>query len=166
MSSITGGGGSITGTLMDWPATTAPTGWLFCDGSAISRTAFSALFALIGSTYGAGDGSTTFNVPDFRGRVSAGKDDMGGVAANRLTTAGSGVDGATLAANGGAENHTLTIAQMPSHQHDGIPAGGGFSAPFASGSNAQGTGVTAAQGGGGAHNNTQPTLVVNKIIKT
>jgi len=91
-----------------------PVGWLVCDGSAVSRNAYSGLFTIIGTTYGVGDGSTTFNVPDLRGRVVAGKDNMGGTAQNRLTTAGGGVDGVTLGASGGVQTHSHTVN---SHQH-------------------------------------------------
>jgi microcystin-dependent protein len=88
-----------------------------CYGQAVSRTTYAALFAIIGTTFGAGDGSTTFNLPDMRGRVAAGKDNMGGVAANRLTTAAGGVDGATLGSTGGTQTFTLTTAHMPAHNH-------------------------------------------------
>lgn len=94
---------------------TAPnSSFVFPYGQAISRTTYSALFALFGATYGSGDGSTTFNVPDLRGRVVAGKDNMGGSAASRLTTGGGSVDGATMGAVGGVQNLTLTVAQIPS----------------------------------------------------
>ena len=83
-----------TGTVVPFAGPSAPTGWLFCFGQTVSRTTYAALFAALGTTYGAGDGSTTFVLPDLRGRLPSGKDDMGGTAASRLTTAGSGVDGA------------------------------------------------------------------------
>ena len=93
---------------------TAPnSSFVFPFGQAISRATYSTLFSLIGTTYGTGDGSTTFNVPDLRGRTLAGKDDMGGVAASRLTTTGGGVDGATLGAAGGAQNGTILQANLP-----------------------------------------------------
>jgi microcystin-dependent protein len=82
-------------------------------GQAISRTTYAAYFAMVGTTYGAGDGSTTFNVIDKRGRVSAGKDDMGGSAANRITAAGSGITGTTLGSAGGAETVTLAQNALP-----------------------------------------------------
>jgi microcystin-dependent protein len=66
------GGGAITGEGKLWFTGTAPTGWLLCNGDAVSRTTYADLFAVIGTTFGTGDGSTTFNVPDFRGRVPAG----------------------------------------------------------------------------------------------
>ena len=108
---------SPPGKLAAYAGPTAPTGWLLCYGQAVSRETYSALFAAIGTTWGAGDGSTTFNVPDFKGRTPFGKDDMGGSAAGRLTTAGSGVDGATLGAVGGSQSHTLTTAELAAHTH-------------------------------------------------
>jgi microcystin-dependent protein len=102
--------------------TTAPnSSFVFPYGQAISRTTYSALFSLVSTTYGSGDGSTTFNIPDFRGRVLAGKDDMGGSAAGRLTSsyfgASSGQAGTTLGAVGGGESHTLSTGEIPSHVH-------------------------------------------------
>lgn len=143
-----------------------------CAGQTISRTTYAALFAVIGTTYGAGDGSTTFAVPDLRGRVPAGKDDMGGTAASRLTTAGGGVNGAVLGAAGGAQTHTLTEVQIPAHTHryndafndnaiGGNVSGGGNQGRPASNAAA----ITGSSGSGSAHNNTQPTLVANYIIK-
>lgn len=108
---------SPIGMLAPYAGTATPPGWLFAYGQAVSRTTYAGLFARLSTTYGAGDGSTTFNLPDLRGRLVAGKDDMGGAAASRLTTAGGGVDGATLGSTGGAETHTLTSAQMPVHTH-------------------------------------------------
>ena len=102
-----------TGVVQDFAGAEAsvPSGWLICDGAAVSRTTYSNLFAVLGTTYGAGDGSTTFNVPDCRGRVSAGKDDMGGSAASRIAA------GTSLGYAAGAETHTLTSGEMPTHTH-------------------------------------------------
>src|SRR5207302_11385946 len=88
-----------------WSTSTAPTGFLLCDGSAVSRTTYTALFAVIGTTYGSGDGSTTFNVPDLRGRVAVGAGQ------------GTGLTNRVLGAMSGEENHVLTIAEMPAHTH-------------------------------------------------
>jgi microcystin-dependent protein len=82
-------------------------------GQAISRATYSALFALVGTTYGTGDGSTTFNIPDIRGRVPVGPDTMGGVAAGRVTSAASGVDGTTIGAVGGTQTKTLQRSDLP-----------------------------------------------------
>jgi microcystin-dependent protein len=105
------------GTVLDFGGATAPTGYLLCYGQAISRTTYSVLFGIIGGAFGIGDGSTTFNLPDCRGRVAAGKDNMGGSAASRITFAGSGIDGTGMGATGGDEEITLVEGQMPSHTH-------------------------------------------------
>jgi hypothetical protein len=70
------------GTITDFAGAAAPTAWLFCYGQNVSRTTYADLFALIGTTYGSGDGITTFGLPDLRGTITPGKDDMGGVAAS------------------------------------------------------------------------------------
>jgi microcystin-dependent protein len=107
-----------------------PLGWLMCGGQAVSRTTYSLLFAAVGTYYGVGDGSATFNVPDLRGRVVAGLDNLGGTAANRLTNAGvgnPGIDGTILGAAGGVDRHANTAAQMPSHAHSASDSGHGHS---------------------------------------
>lgn len=155
------------GTIVQWGGANAPANWLICDGSAISRSAYSSLFAAIGVQFGVGDGSTTFNLPDLRGRVAVGK--------NTGTFS-------TLGATGGAETHTLTESQMPSHTHairnasgtggNGLAASSGTGADdgnyaFADQWYTSSTvfGVTAT-GGNQAHNNLQPYIVLNYIIKT
>ena len=180
--------GPPPGTGMDFWGTTAPEGYIFANGQAISRTTFARLFDVFGTTYGSGDGSTTFNVPDKRGRVSAGKDDMGGSSANRLT---SPINGDNLGAVGGLESHTLITAEMPAHGHTGTTSTDGlhqhsYEKPNADGGSEAGpfqrytpsTVNTSTDGnhnhslnlnntgGGGAHNNMQPTIVANYIIKT
>jgi len=161
-----------TGSLMPYAGTSAPTGYLLCDGAAISRTTYATLFALVGTTYGSGDGSSTFNIPDLRGRVIAGQDDMGGASANRLTGLTGGVDGDVLGGSGGAETHTLSTAEMPAHSHN-LPVDlGGFlnikslTGPSGSDQSYDGSVDSATKGGGGAHNNVQPTIILNYIIKT
>jgi microcystin-dependent protein len=92
------------GEITMWGTNTAPTGWLICDGTAVSRTTYGSLFALIGTTYGVGDGSTTFNLPNLKGRVAVGRDSAD-------------ADWDTLGETRGAKTHTLTEAEMPSHTH-------------------------------------------------
>jgi len=104
------------GTIMPYAGSSAPTGWALCDGSAISRTTYSTLFAIVSTTYGSGDGSTTFALPDLRGRTVFGKDNMGGTTASRLTSSG-GITGTTLGATGGAQTKSLSTGEMPSHSH-------------------------------------------------
>ena len=161
-----------TGSIIPYAGQTAPSAdWLLCDGAAIARQASgsnTALFTLLGETYGAGDGSSTFNIPDLRGRVIAGQDDMGGASANRLTGQSGGVNGDNLGASGGTETHSLSVAEMPAHTHtynrrhlaaETVSGGSGASV-------GQEDVATSSTGGGGAHNNVQPTFILNYIIKT
>ena len=190
------------GSILDFAGTIAPDTFLFAYGQAISRTDYTELFAAIGTTYGSGNGSTTFNLPDCRGRVSAGKDDMGGISANRLT---SPLNGDTLGAAGGAEGHALSVGELPAHNHGGSTGAAGDHAHYTVGAGTSGTtlgsgvisqngsaggdseyalkqspnyptmGITGtdgahthsipSQGSGDAHNNVQPTIILNKIIK-
>lgn len=167
-------GGTIgavpVGSVTAFAGSSAPNGWLMCGGQTVSRTQYASLFSVIGTTYGAGDGSTTFALPDLRGRVPAGEDDMGGTAANRITNAGAGIVGTTLGASGGSQTHTLTESQIPSHSHGWTYTSGGGGTTSGGGvpphnSTPAGSGGTGNTGGGGAHNNVQPTIILNYIIK-
>lgn len=167
------GGGNPTGTLIIWPTDTAPTGYLLCYGQAVSRTTYSALYAVIGTVFGVGDNSTTFNLPDLRGRVPLGQDDMGGSSANVVTDAAAdsigGVDG--------HETHTLSVAELASHSHgETLHYGKATWASAGSDSGYAPTSITATTdkkqlytdntGSGTAHNNMQPYITVNYAIKT
>jgi len=158
-------------------------------GQAISRTTYATLFSLISTTFGVGDGSTTFNLPDLRGRAVFGLDNMGGSAASRVTVAGGNFDGTVLGGFGGAQNHTLTQAEMPSHTHSatvtdpghshsmGISIAngnvGGTGGFFADGSGSANTGSSAtgisvsnaSTGGGGAHTILPPCMVLPFILR-
>lgn len=109
------------GSLLDYAGDTAPAGWLLCYGQEVSRSTYAALFAVIGTKFGAGNSSTTFNVPDCRGRVSAGRDDMGGTAAGRVTE----FTATSVGAFGGAQSITLTVAQLPAWNLSGTAANAG-----------------------------------------
>jgi microcystin-dependent protein len=98
-------------------ATGVPSKWLFCYGQNINRTTYAALFAVVGTTYGAGDGSTTFTLPDLRGRTVAGVDAMGGGSADRITI----FDGDVLGNAGGSQVHYLDETQIPAHAHIADP---------------------------------------------
>lgn len=118
-----GGSNSMpVGSVLDWPwgASEIPVGYVLPYGQAVSRATFAALHLIAQSSgypYGVGDGSTTFNLPDYRGRSGVGKDDMGGTAANRVTIAGAGLDGRILGLAGGQEAVVITSLQMPAHNH-------------------------------------------------
>lgn len=164
-----------SGVLAPFAGASAPTGWLLCDGSAVSRTTYAGLFSAIGSAFGAGDGSTTFNVPDLRGRSVFGLDNMGGTDAGRLSVTN------TLGGTGGAEKktastdgHTLTLTEIPAHTHGMQGTSGGTNgATSAQPSPVSGSGLqTASAGGGAAHSHgitnfdvMPPYVLMNYIIK-
>jgi microcystin-dependent protein len=174
----------IGGMIDFWGASVPSSSFVFPIGQAISRTTYSALFTLFSTTYGTGDGSTTFNVPDVTGRVTAMKE----ASATRLTSTYFGGTSTSLGAVGGLESHTLTTAQLASHSHGVTDSGHthGSSAALASnfsvgfGGGAQGgieaghiatissatTGISINNAGSGsAHNNVQPTIICNKLLR-
>jgi microcystin-dependent protein len=165
--------GVPAGAMTPYAGAAAPSGWLMCDGSAVSRTTYASLFGVLSTTYGAGDGSTTFNLPDLRSRLPIGAGQ------------GTGLTNRPLATTGGEEAHVLTVAEMPAHAHPINDPGHSHPNVFPDTSSAQGgssgvrvnadaagaviaiTGITEGQtGGGGAHNTVPPFLALNYIIKT
>lgn len=104
-----------TGIVKAYAGSSAPAGYLLCDGSAVSRTTYDVLFALIGTTYGAGDGSTTFNVPNIKGKIIVGKDS-------------SDADVDTLGETGGAKTINIAHTHTHSHTHSISATSGGPSA--------------------------------------
>lgn len=152
------------GTIVDFAMDTAPAGYLACYGQEVSRATYAALYAAVGDVWGAGNGSTTFNVPDLRGRVRAGWDNMGGASGNRLTGITGSVNGDTFAASGGEEGHALTSAENGPHTHSGATFAG--SGTTGTGSGGALTGSTGLSGSGTAHNTVQPTAIVLACIKT
>ena len=180
LSAIGGAGGTVSDTLpigstVEWYSETIPENWLLCNGQAISRTEYAELFAFLGTEFGDGDGSTTFNLPDKRERFSLGKGDKEPY--NQLGN------------TGGEEQHTLTLSEIPSHGHSSAVVN-----PNSAGFTAENVGYTYTksnngvviplsnivprdtkgfisstmenpQGGGEPHNNMPPYIVVNYIIK-
>ena len=109
--------GTPVGTVVDYAGANAPSGWMLCYGQSLSRAAYPSLFAAIGTTYGTASGST-FNLPDCRGRVSAGADNMGGAAADRLGADG-GMSGVSVGSTGGEQARLMDISEIPGHTHGG-----------------------------------------------
>lgn len=179
------------GTVLDFAGSSAPSGYLVCDGSVVSRTTYARLFDAIGTNWGAGDGVSTFKLPDLRGRTTIG------------VGTGSGLSARALADSGGAETHQLTSAEMPSHTHIqnahthtqnahnhsgvtrrydtfarqstssalganaelGLGDNTGSSTDNTTATNQNTTATNQNTGGDGAHNNMQPFASLNKIIK-
>ena len=174
------------GGMMPYIGATAPnSNFAFPFGQAISRTTYAALFALTGTAFGVGDGSTTFNIPDLRGRVAAGRDDMGGSSAARLSGA---LASTTLGAVGGTQTQTLLTGNLPPYTPSGtVPvsiAGGSGNQGLQSGTggpvNIGGTGsggtnvalTPSASFSGNAQGGTstpviivQPTIICNHILR-
>jgi len=175
---LTGIEGIPTATIVPWSSASVPTGFLECNGQAVSRSTYSALFAIVGTTYGAGDGSSTFLVPDLQDNVAVGKSNNKALG----STAGANTVAATGNVGGTTANATLSTAQLASHSHpDGGSSSGSFNnAPTVAGvSPARTGGNTGNQGSGSGHQHNmsatftgdstsvlQPYLTIIYIIKT
>jgi microcystin-dependent protein len=148
------------GTINAFGGATAPEGWLLCQGQALSRTDYKDLFDVIGTNFGSGDGSTTFNLPDMRGKVGVGYN-------------GSETEFNAVGKTGGEKTHTLQITEIPTHNHRICPNGivntatgsGGYGARAWISSGESYNVTTEPIGGSGAHNNLQPYETLNYIMK-
>lgn len=158
------------GAVLSYISTNAPKGWLSCLGQAVNREEYADLFEVIGTAYGSGNGSTTFNLPNLAGRVVVGQG------------SGSDLTPRAMAATGGVETHTLSTSEMPSHSHTSNAVGSTLGLMTADGNNTAGAGLDSSAvepnlftapaalsinnaGEGAAHNNMQPFAVLNYIIK-
>jgi microcystin-dependent protein len=146
-----------TGAVLPYAGATAPSGYLLCDGSTFNGDQYPELRDCLGDTYGVHSG-TSYYLPNLKGRVPVGKD-------------ASQTEFDAIGETGGAKTHTLTVSEMPSHSHtaDGnlIPRGTGANFRELTDDNTGASNVTTRNtGGGAAHNNLQPYVVLNYIIKT
>lgn len=167
-----------SGAVMPFAGASVPTGWLLCAGQAVSRTTYASLFAVIGTTYGAGDGST-FGIPDLRGRAVFGLDNMNGTDAGRLSVANTlGISGGAQTKSGSTDSYTLTVTDIPAHTHDanavsGAAANNPTGPAVSADTGTSGTRVvTKTTGGGGGHSHgitnfdvMPPYMLMNHIIK-
>ena len=174
---LTGIEGIPTATIVPWSSASVPTGFLECNGQAVSRSTYSALFAIVGTTYGAGDGASTFNVPNLQDNVAMGKSGTKALA----STGGANTVAASGTVGGSTANATLSEAQLASHSHvTNFPNSGGGGAGL---ENNRGTGsvnktsANTGSGTGHSHNMSatfsgtatsvvQPYLTLIYIIKT
>jgi microcystin-dependent protein len=163
-----------SGSLMMWPAAAAPTGWLLCNGSAVSRTAYAALFAIIGTTYGIGDGSTTFNLPNYTNRVpvgAAGLYALGVTGGSKDATVVSHTHTASTAINETPHSHNFTRYNLTNINTGGFGSDSVRAGSQTDTTSSQSTGITAtttvaSAGSSGTDANMQPYLAINFIIKT
>jgi microcystin-dependent protein len=148
--------GYLVGEIRMWTGDTPPDGWLIANGQAINRTQYADLFSVVGTKYGAGDGTTTFNLPNLSGKFPLGAS-----------------SGHALATTGGQEQVTLTVAQMPSHSHSfdynrmsvGYGTGAAMGFPYGFGLAHWPDDSTSSVGNGQPHNNMPPYLTINYIIR-
>ena len=177
---LTGIEGTATGTILPWSSASIPSGFLECAGAAVSRSTYSALFGVVGTTYGAGDGSSTFNLPNLADNVPVGK------SGNKALASTGGANTVTPTGNvaGSTANATLSTAQLASHSHSGgagsfptnVPRSGLPEGPNTTGATPGSTGASGSGSGhshnmsanfaGSANSVLQPYLTLLYIIKT
>jgi microcystin-dependent protein len=172
---LTGIQGVNTGIVVPWGSASIPSGFLECNGAAVSRSTYAGLFAVIGTTYGVGDGSTTFNVPDLTDRTVVNKSNT----KNLAQTGGANTVTPTGNISGSTGSTTLTTSQIPAHTHSAAAAGMVNANPACMGGTSASGMSTGSTGGGQSHDHTlsanfvgsansvlQPYLVLIYIIKT
>ena len=172
---ITGVQGFDTGTIVPWSDASVPSGFLECNGAAVSRTTYAALFAIVGTTYGSGNGSTTFNLPDLKNDVPLGRSNSKALA----STGGANTVASTGNIAGSTANHTLTTPEMASHSHPTIKPSGAYLCCGAQAGRLANSSNTGSAGGGGGHSHNmsanfsgdatsvvQPYISLLYIIKT
>ena len=173
---LTGIEGIPTATIVPWSSASVPTGFLECNGAAVSRSTYAALFAIVGTTYGAGDGASTFNLPDLQDNVAMGKSGTKALA----STGGANTVQSTGNVGGSTANATLSTAQLASHSHPGGVSNAGATSPNPNpatakvnvtntGNTGSGTGHShnmSATFSGDATSVVQPYLTIIYIIKT
>jgi len=173
---LSNGVGTQTGTIMTWSNSTLPSGFLECNGANVSRTTYADLFAVIGTDYGSGDGSSTFTLPDLQDKVHVGSSSGKAVAST------GGAESVTPAGSVTVNNHTLSTAQIPSHQH-GVYLHAGYHGGTTNGAGGPDSftrvhgGITNVAGGTTGHNHggsfsgssmsvLQPYIAMKFMIKT
>jgi len=172
---LTGIEGIPTATIVPWSSASVPSGFLECNGQAVSRSTYSALFAIVATTYGTGDGSSTFNVPNLSDNVAVGKSNNKALA----STGGANTVSSSGNIGGSTANATLSTAQLASHNHPGggnqasqalfNPGQAGTFSPTTTGNTGSGQGHShnmSANFTGSATSVVQPYLTIIYIIKT
>jgi len=173
---MTGLAGVNTGLIIPWGSASVPSGFLECNGTAVSRSTYAALFAVISTTYGIGDGTTTFNLPDLTDRTVVNKSNTKNLAqtggANTVTAAGN--------VSGNLANYTLATSEIAAHTHANWKLAAGSGTQQNQDSSGASVMASSSTGGGGAHGHAlsggsftgdatsvlQPYLVLIYIIKT
>ena len=169
---LTGIEGIPTGCIIPWSDTSIPTGFLECNGQAVSRSTYATLFAIVATTYGAGNGSTTYNLPDLKDNVALGRSNSAALA----STGGANTVGSTGNVGGSTANATLSEAQLAAHTHgsgyafkQALHSAGSTATPGSTGATGSGTGHDhnmSATFTGDATSVVQPYLTILYVIKT
>ena len=151
---LAAGAASVSGEIKMYAGSSAPTGWLLCDGSTVSQTTYAALFAVVGANAFGTDAGGNFDLPDFRGRTAIG------------VGTGSGLTARAMGDEVGVETHQLITAELAAHTHTANNGFGGYTASGGAEKSPSGGATSGSTGSDTAHQTMQPSLAVNYIIKT